>query len=117
MKENILGKMMKLLMLVILFTPGFVLAQDEPPWDDPVATGRTQPVYIFNATIDDVPIDIASDWIGVFDDTLIVGKDQVDALPAANPITSYLEYTPPGGDPLPGATARDRGAGSRRPTR
>jgi hypothetical protein len=102
MKVNLLGKFIGLLVVVMLFIPGVVLAQD-PPWDDPVATGRTQPVYIVDATINGIQIDVANDWVGIFDETLIVGKDQVDGLPAANPITSYLEYTPPGGDPLPGA--------------
>ena len=78
-------------------------AQCAPTWPDPTNTGRTQPVYIVEATIDGVQIDIANDWIGIYDGALIVGKDQVNSLPAGNPIVAYLEYTPPVGDKIPGA--------------
>jgi hypothetical protein len=80
-------------------------AQTEPPWAEPEHTGVTQPVYIFEATINGTPIDIDEDWIGIFDNALIVGKGQVDALPAQNNLIAYIEYDPPVGPTLPGATA------------
>jgi len=96
------------IILVVYVTFGTVLkinAQTEPPWPDPEPTGVTQPIYIFDATIDGIPIDIDEDWIGIFDNDLLVGKGQVDGLPAQNNLIAYLEYDPPAGSTLPGAIA------------
>jgi hypothetical protein len=65
-------------------------------------TGRTQPVYITDALLDGLQLQ-PGDEVGVFDGDLLVGASKLSALPMADPITVYLTYTPPGGDPLPGA--------------
>jgi len=91
------------LCILICFLANMVFSQDISPWADPTSTGRSQPVYIVDATINGTQIDISNDWIGIFDDSLIVGKDRISSLPASDPIVVFLEYTPPGSDPLPGA--------------
>jgi hypothetical protein len=65
-------------------------------------TGRIQPVYIVEAILDGVSLE-PGDEIAVLDGDLIVGAKEIVELPMIDPITVYLEYTPPGGDPLPGA--------------
>ncbi len=65
-------------------------------------TGRTQPVYITDATLDGIQLE-AGDEVGVFDGTLLVGAGKIVNLPMGDPIIVYLEYMPPGVDPLPGA--------------
>jgi hypothetical protein len=65
-------------------------------------TGRSQPVYIVDANLYGEQLE-PGDEIGIYDGDLLVGADIVIEFPMANPITVYLEYTPPGGDPLPGA--------------
>ena len=65
-------------------------------------TGRTQPVYINDATLDGTQLQ-PGDEIGIYDDTLCVGAGKVTSFPMTDPIIVYLEYTPPGGTPLPGA--------------
>jgi hypothetical protein len=90
MNVNLFREYKRIFVLGLLFESGNVFAQDEPSWNDPPVTGRSQPVYIVDATIDGIQIDITNDWIGIFDDTLIVGKDQVDGLPAINPITEMI---------------------------
>jgi hypothetical protein len=65
-------------------------------------TGRIQPVYIVDATLDDVQLE-PGDEVAVLDGDLVVGAAVIEELPMINPISVYLTYTPPGGDPLPGA--------------
>ena len=68
----------------------------------PVAqTGTSDAVVIQSATINDTPI-VAGDEIAVFDDILCVGAA---AFAGTYPLTipSWIEYTPPGQDKLPGA--------------
>ena len=67
-------------------------------------TGKTQPVYINDATLDGTQLQ-TGDEIGVYDGTLCVGAGTVTSFPMADPIVVYLTYTPPGGDPLPGAVS------------
>jgi hypothetical protein len=83
---------------------GALAFADEPEHFTNVVTptGRTQPVYISDAYLDGVQFQL-SDEIGVYDGDLLVGAGIVKGFPMADPITVYLEYTPPGGDPLPGA--------------
>ena len=69
----------------------------------PVApTGRSQPVYILGASLDGTSLG-PGDEVGVFDGTLCVGVYMVESPWSYDPTTVYLEYTPPVGDPLPGA--------------
>jgi hypothetical protein len=89
-----------------LYTTDIVLvdgAEELEHFNNVVApTGRAQPIYIVDAFLYGEQLQ-PGDEVGVFDGDLLVGAIKIQELPMADPITVYLEYTPPGGDPLTGA--------------
>jgi len=64
-------------------------------------TGKTQPVVVYNITLDGVQLS-PEDEIGIYDGSLLVGAGKVGNLPMIDPIVVYIEFEAPDGSTLQG---------------